>query len=1311
MADLADDYQNATAVGNTTEDAGMFGGTSGLSGTVTGAWNYYSDDDGVIDGDELLLTFVNAVGGTASNGAPGFVGTNNLFAPGNGLGNFPVVSSGLVFLPQFVPALTPGVLQVHPGDPGVQGNPILAIKYEATAGLQNVTLNYQVQAGADGIAHTDHRIIQIIGGNTSTIVDTTAVTGGNGTGIVSVGAQNMSPGDSIWMLLDSGFSGNPIPNADATNLGLQIVADPTDVMKLRVDTNSGLATLVGPDNVAFSLNGYSVSSPSGQLAPGGWSSLADRVPDFGNGSDSDLVGWDPLGSGSANQVGEFRHDGSDVFGLGGTSEISLGNIFTPGGTQDLQLSVSIDGIGNVVLGEVEYVSNPGVVGDYNNDGVVNLADYTVWRNNLGGSSLPNEGATPGIVDQQDYDVWKSNFGQSAAASLGSSQVPEPSTLLILLPLAAIAWQLSGRGTSRHLVRTIGVTAALVLLGGVANAARTLDRDYQLGDDSAEGAMVNTTLTEDTFDTTGTQGAGDFQDISPAGDPRYVDVSGRPYAGASQLGIEFDGTDDYLFGLQLDGIPGLGYPGAASPPNPNADYTGISERGIQAWVMPTASGTAQRQDIINDTYQFGIHITDDDTWAMTWGSASFATTAYTFESSEAVAFNTWTHVQQHSFGNTLGVLYVDGQAVLASSQGLTYSLFAVAEASYDITVGASLALDGAQPFTGTLDDIELYVAGENTAMDYGTFDPETDNEYIAGFLADGGYSTGDLNGDGQVTDADVNIFLSNWNNRNMVNGAQVGDLDTRLEGDFNYDGLIGIQDWAVIRDNHVNAGSLASLGQLLSGQQVPEPGTAAIAVVALAAVLSVSRCKRLVVALLAAVLCVAAVDNALAIDLWNVDFQGNAGGTTFGQDGLAHPYGPDPQYGVFNHFEVESLNIDEGTGQQIALSNNPSLNLVDSTGAASSVTVTLNGMVGGWNGAAGQDFLSGDYFAVLPSGGDIGFQTGAQMMTITGLMPGELYTVRFDTGPALGRDVRMTLDTDGDGSLANNTPTVVPSFTQLYDSPLFSFTADATGSFIAEFTTPDNATGEADISGMQLTRATDFDMKLTVDRSTGGMVLSNNTVNEYQLTTYSVRSDDVGALDPSTWLSVAENYDSNNGGEVDGTSSWTEFTNPADRDNLSEGQDIGGEGALFANGDSIDLGNAWIRNPTEDLTMQLLVENELGDSELVEVAVEFTGSAALVGDFDFANGVDPADWAILQSGFSSDVSNLSLAEKYQMGDINQDGAINLLDAKLFAVAYDDFNGPGSFASLGSSAVPEPATVLLLATTAAALVIARTRHTEC
>ena len=46
----------------------------------------------------------------------------------------------------------------------------------------------------------------------------------------------------------------------------------------------------------------------------------------------------------------------------------------------------------------------GVLGDYNDNGVVDAADYVLWRNDP--TSLENEGASPGMVDQADYTFWR-----------------------------------------------------------------------------------------------------------------------------------------------------------------------------------------------------------------------------------------------------------------------------------------------------------------------------------------------------------------------------------------------------------------------------------------------------------------------------------------------------------------------------------------------------------------------------------------------------------------------------------------------------------------------------------------------------------------------------------------------------------------------------------------------------------------------------------------------------------------------------------------------------------------------------------------
>lgn len=76
----------------------------------------------------------------------------------------------------------------------------------------------------------------------------------------------------------------------------------------------------------------------------------------------------------------------------------------------------------------------GLAGDYNDDGVVNAADYTSWRDALGQSiTLPNETVTPGMVTVEDYNEWKANFGAGSGAG---GAVPEPTTIGLALLMSA-----------------------------------------------------------------------------------------------------------------------------------------------------------------------------------------------------------------------------------------------------------------------------------------------------------------------------------------------------------------------------------------------------------------------------------------------------------------------------------------------------------------------------------------------------------------------------------------------------------------------------------------------------------------------------------------------------------------------------------------------------------------------------------------------------------------------------------------------------------------------------------------------------------
>jgi DNA-binding beta-propeller fold protein YncE len=75
-----------------------------------------------------------------------------------------------------------------------------------------------------------------------------------------------------------------------------------------------------------------------------------------------------------------------------------------------------------------------LIGDFSNDGVVDAADYVVWRKASPTDTLPNDD-TPGAVDASDFDDWRANFGnsqQAGAGALGADAVPEPAGVLLLV---------------------------------------------------------------------------------------------------------------------------------------------------------------------------------------------------------------------------------------------------------------------------------------------------------------------------------------------------------------------------------------------------------------------------------------------------------------------------------------------------------------------------------------------------------------------------------------------------------------------------------------------------------------------------------------------------------------------------------------------------------------------------------------------------------------------------------------------------------------------------------------------------------------
>ena len=65
------------------------------------------------------------------------------------------------------------------------------------------------------------------------------------------------------------------------------------------------------------------------------------------------------------------------------------------------------------------IENVILVGDYNRDGMVSAADYTIWRNTLGSVTSPHlsaDGDGSGVVGAGDYQLWKANYGTTFATA-------------------------------------------------------------------------------------------------------------------------------------------------------------------------------------------------------------------------------------------------------------------------------------------------------------------------------------------------------------------------------------------------------------------------------------------------------------------------------------------------------------------------------------------------------------------------------------------------------------------------------------------------------------------------------------------------------------------------------------------------------------------------------------------------------------------------------------------------------------------------------------------------------------------------------
>jgi hypothetical protein len=295
-----------------------------------------------------------------------------------------------------------------------------------------------------------------------TLGNASAVDGYVGEGVLQTGANTVTLLDSNQAVLGSlttlgsGATGGTLAAANGAVIdfgdnvtGVGLVSTPNNALKPLVNngslqgvsttnrlTLSGYVKGVGTfDNVNF----------TGTFSPG-LSPTSLQVGNVALTNSSTLVL--ELG-GTAPGSGYDQILSSGALVLDGVLQVSLIGGFSPNAGQSFNLfdwasvsgvfdALSLPALAGLAWDTSQLYSDgilslaaAGLAGDYNSNGIVDAADYTVWRDNVGApaGSLAND-TTGAVIGANQFTLWRSNYG-ATSAGLGVA-VPEPGSLLLMI---------------------------------------------------------------------------------------------------------------------------------------------------------------------------------------------------------------------------------------------------------------------------------------------------------------------------------------------------------------------------------------------------------------------------------------------------------------------------------------------------------------------------------------------------------------------------------------------------------------------------------------------------------------------------------------------------------------------------------------------------------------------------------------------------------------------------------------------------------------------------------------------------------------